>query len=277
MRSWRASIRLATEKRGGSTRLSFLKHEGPLRVQRPFSQNDGSCHIYLIHPPGGVVGGDSLLVHFEGHKKTNTLITSSAAAKFYSCEGGLPDQEITQVFKIDKGALLEWVPQESIFFEGSKTQVSNKIALSEESRFLGWDIIVLGRMTSSKKPFGGALRSSTTIIKDERLIHRDFFEYSPTMRTSSWGLQGKHVFGSLIATSAYIEDDEFSRLVSSSLKKIGSDSFGATKKKGLFLLRYLGSSVEECKHGFFVAREIMHQNEALMLGCDGERPRIWDY
>ena len=51
------------------------------------------------------------------------------------------------------------------------------------------------------------------------------------MGTSAWGLQGKHVLGSLIATSAYIEDDEFSRLVSSSLKKIGSDSFGGTKKK----------------------------------------------
>ncbi|MBA59824.1 MAG: hypothetical protein CMQ40_11740 [Gammaproteobacteria bacterium] len=277
MRSWRGSISLETRKIKGSTRLSSLKHEGPLRVQRPFFQDDGSCHIYLIHPPGGVVGGDSLSVHFEGHEETNTLITSSAASKFYSCEGGLPDQKVSQDFKVQKGSLLEWVPQENIFFDGAKTSLTNKITLSDESRFFGWDITVLGRKGPDKNFFTGALRSSTTIVKNERLVHRDFFEYSPTMDTSSWGLQGKHVLGSLIATSAYIEDDEFSRLVSAIKKKIGCDSFGGTKKKGLFLLRYLGSSVEECKRGFYVAREIMHQNEALMLGCDGERPRIWNY
>ena len=277
MRSWRGSISLETRKIKGSTRLSCLKHEGPLRVQRPFLQDDGSCHIYLIHPPGGVVGGDSLSVHFEGHEETNTLITSSAASKFYSCESDLPDQKVSQDFKIQKGSLLEWVPQENIFFDGAKTSLTNKITLSDESRFLGWDITVLGRKRSDKNFFTGALRSSTTIVKNERLVHRDFFEYSPTMDTSSWGLQGKHVLGSLIATSAYIEDDEFFRLVSAIRKKIGCDSFGGTKKKGLFLLRYLGSSVEECKHGFYSAREIMHQSEALMLGCDGERPRIWNY
>ena len=277
MRSWRGSISLETRKIRGSTRLSSFKHEGPLRVQRPFLQDDGSCHIYLIHPPGGVVGGDSLLVHFEGHEKTNTVITSSAASKFYSCEGGLPDQKVSQDFKIGKGSLLEWVPQENIFFEGAKTNLTNNITLFGESCFLGWEIMVLGRKGSDKKRFAGALRSSTNIVKDGCLIHRDFFEYSPKMDSSSWGLQGKHVLGSLIATSGYIEDDGFSRLVSAVLAKIEGDSFGGTKKKGLFLLRYLGSSVEECKHGFWVAREALHQNGALMLGCDGERPRIWNY
>ena len=60
-------------------------------------------------------------------------------------------------------------------------------------------------------------------------------------------------------------------------KKLGSSSFGATRKKGLFLLRYLGSSVEECKNGFNAARDALHQSEALMFGCHGVRPRIWNY
>ena len=277
MRSWRGSISLETRKERGSTRLSSLQHEGPLRIQRPFLQDDGSCHIYLIHPPGGVVGGDALIVKFQGHENTNTLITSSAASKFYSCEAGLPKQKISQDLNVNEDSLLEWVPQESIFFEGSKTQLTNKINMSNESRFFGWEIMVLGRLESDKNSFGGTLRSTITITKNSRLIHRDFFEYSPDMGRSSWGLNGKRVIGSLIAASAYIEDEEFARLFSVIKKKIGSESFGATRKKGLFLLRYLGNSVEECKNGFNVARDALHQNEALMLGCHGERPRIWNY
>ena len=72
-------------------------------------------------------------------------------------------------------------------------------------------------------------------------------------------------------------DGSFYCGITTNLERRIKEHNGGTKKKGLFLLRYLGSSVEECKHGFYVAREIMHQNEALMLGCDGERPRIWDY
>ena len=277
MRSWRGSICIETRRERGSTRLSALQHEGPLRIQRPFSQDDGSCHIYLIHPPGGVVGGDALFVEFEGHENTNTLITSSAASKFYSCEAGLPKQHISQNLTVNKGSLLEWVPHENIFFEGSKTQLHNKIMMSNESRFFGWEIMVLGRLESDKTSFGGTLRSATTITKNDRLIHRDFFEYSPGMDRCSWGLNGQRVIGSLIATSAYIEDEEFARLFSDIKKKLGSSSFGATRKKGLFLLRYLGSSVEECKNGFNAARDALHQSEALMFGCHGVRPRIWNY
>ena len=277
MRSWQGSISLETRKKRGSTRLSFLKHQGPLRIQRPFLQDDGSCHIYLIHPPGGVVGGDALFVKFEGHENTNTLITSSAASKFYSCEAGLPKQKISQDLTVKRGSLLEWVPHENIFFEGSKTELQNKIVMSDESRFFGWEIMVLGRLESDKNSFGGTLRSTTTISIDSQLIHRDFFDYSPEMGQSSWGLNGKRVIGSLIATSPYIENEEFTRLFSDIKKKICGQSFGATRKKGLFLLRYLGSSVEECKHGFNFARDTLHQNKALMLGCNGERPRIWSY
>lgn len=277
MRSWQGSISLETRKKRGSTRLSSLKHKGPLRIQRPFLQDDGSCHIYLIHPPGGVVGGDALFVKFEGHENTNTLITSSAASKFYSCEAGLPKQQISQDLSVKRGSLLEWVPHENIFFEGSKTELHNKIVMSNESRFFGWEIMVLGRLESDKNSFGGTLRSTTTITKNSRLIHRDFFEYSPKMDRSAGGLNRNRVIGSLIATSAYIEDEGFGRLFADIKKNTGSQSFGATRKKGLFLLRYLGSSVEECKNGFNVARDALHQSEALMFGCHGVRPRIWSY
>ena len=62
--------------------------------------------------------------------------------------------------------------------------------MSNESRFFGWEIMVLGRLESEKNSFGGTLRSTTTITIDSQLIHRDFFDYSPEMGQSSWGLNG---------------------------------------------------------------------------------------
>ena len=114
MRSWRGSICIETRRERGSTRLSALQHEGPLRIQRPFSQDDGSCHIYLIHPPGGVVGGDALYVEFEGHENTNTLITSSAASKFYSCEAGFFFAFPERFMEIDRHTSC-WITLHNVF------------------------------------------------------------------------------------------------------------------------------------------------------------------
>ena len=159
------------------------------------------------------MGGDTLFVKFEGHENTNTLITSSAASKFYSCEAGLPKQKISQDLTVKRGSLLEWVPHENIFFEGSKTELQNKISCLTSLVFWLGDN-GFGRLESDKNSFGGTLRSTTTITIDSQLIHRDFFDYSPEMGQSSWGLNGKRVIGSLIATSPYIENEEFTRLFS---------------------------------------------------------------
>ncbi|HEY5717834.1 MAG TPA: urease accessory protein UreD, partial [Motiliproteus sp.] len=64
-RLWRARLNLGFEQRHGRTALPHLAHEGPLRVQRPFYPEGTVCHVYLLHPPGGLVSGDQLSINAE--------------------------------------------------------------------------------------------------------------------------------------------------------------------------------------------------------------------
>ena len=121
MRSWLADLQLETVLApGGETRLGTIKHSGPLRVQKPFIQQDGSCHIYLLHPPGGLVSGDQVRIKFAAGENTNTLITSPSASRFYGSAS--VDLSQSQKITLDLGgdAHLDWLPQETIFYENCR-------------------------------------------------------------------------------------------------------------------------------------------------------------
>src|SRR5690606_17756816 len=138
---WRADLRLRFAARDARTHLVERSHLGPLIVQRPFYPEGGVCHIYVVHPPGGVVGGDELSIRVHAEPTSNVLITTPAAAKFYRSEGGVARQDQTLAIE---DARLEWLPQESIFFSGAQVRSTTRVCLAGESRFIGWEIACLG-------------------------------------------------------------------------------------------------------------------------------------
>ena len=80
---WVARLALRFEQRAGRTVLAHRSHEGPLAVQKPFYPEGDVCHVYLLHPPGGVVGGDRLTIEIEVASDAHAVITTPAAGKFY--------------------------------------------------------------------------------------------------------------------------------------------------------------------------------------------------
>src|SRR5688572_6507653 len=103
----------------GRTLLCHNKHHGPLVVQRPFyPEANGCCHVYLVHPPGGVVGGDHLELDVRVGEQARALITTPAATKLYRSSG--PAATIVQNLVVESGATLEWLPQETIAFRGCR-------------------------------------------------------------------------------------------------------------------------------------------------------------
>ena len=131
--TWSAKLSLQLENVQGSTKLVHQKHVGPLRVQKQFSQDDGSCHIYILHPPGGLVGGDSLTVHIRVGADTQSLITSPSAAKAYRCAENALSQRVSQVIEVAENAHLEWLPQETIFYDGARAEIDNQVRLHSSS------------------------------------------------------------------------------------------------------------------------------------------------
>src|SRR5258705_12581631 len=108
---WRAELGLRVERRGTASLLAHVRHEGPLRVQRPFyPEGPGVCHVCLLHPPGGIVPGDELHVDVGVGAGAAALVTTPAATKVYRSDHRRATQR--HVLWVARGASLEWLPQE---------------------------------------------------------------------------------------------------------------------------------------------------------------------
>src|SRR5690348_5685272 len=109
VRSWQASLSLGFQFREGKTVLSRKAHDGPLVVQKPLYPEGGEvCHAIVVHPPGGIAGGDELILEAKAEKNAAALLTTPGAAKWYRSAGPVARQAVT----FDVGGALEWLPQE---------------------------------------------------------------------------------------------------------------------------------------------------------------------
>ncbi len=150
MDKWQASIKLEFSKdRDGKTLLSRNLHQGPLVVQKPFYP-EKACHIYLLHPPGGIAGCDYLRVEALLKEDTQVLITTPGATKFYKTDGQI--SEFDQVFFVGKGASLEYLPSQNIFYKGTHTKVNTSFYLEENAKFAFRDVSKCG-MKDEEDPF----------------------------------------------------------------------------------------------------------------------------
>ena len=129
---WRASLRLALRAANGRTVLAERAHEGPLVVQRPFYPEGPVCHLYLVHPPGGVAGGDHLSLQLQLDPGAQGVLTTPAATKIYRSFGARIAR-VEQHLEVND-ATLEWLPQETIVFRGARARLSTQVQLSGRAR-----------------------------------------------------------------------------------------------------------------------------------------------
>src|SRR5690606_10316372 len=122
---WRARLDMILAKKAGKTVLEHVSHEGPLRIQRPFyPEGERVCHLYLLHPPGGMVIGDALNVCVALESGAHALVTTPSAGKIYRADGSLRKQRQHVELRLQPEAVLEWLPQETILFNGARGEVS---------------------------------------------------------------------------------------------------------------------------------------------------------
>lgn len=120
---WRGRIDLGFTPGSEKTLLAKRARTGPVSVQRPFHPEDELCHVYFLHPPGGVVGGDELEYNVEVDSGAKALITSPGTTKFYRSAGAMARVKIDLFVE----GSLEWLPQASILFRGAKIRLNNHI------------------------------------------------------------------------------------------------------------------------------------------------------
>lgn len=148
------------------------RHQGPLVLQRPlYPEGNGVCHGYILHPPGGVVGGDSLDIRVNVGENSHALLTTPGATKFYRSSGATATQK--QLLRVAEGASLEWLPQDNIIFPGARTSLATRIELAEGARFMGWEILCLGLPVNNDRFSEGQLQSRLSLYRDGRPLLLD--------------------------------------------------------------------------------------------------------
>ncbi|MEO5738308.1 MAG: urease accessory protein UreD, partial [Variovorax sp.] len=139
---WHARLQLDYQYES-SRSVARFRHDGPLRIlQSLYPEGDAVCHNVLVHPPGGLVGGDTLEIDITGAPGSHGLVTTPGATRFYRSEGELALQQ-TRI-RLDAGARLEWLPLEAICYSGCRAQNRLRIEAAPGAELIGWDVTALG-------------------------------------------------------------------------------------------------------------------------------------
>lgn len=265
---WQAELKLQFAKRATKTILARRSQRGPLAIQRPFYPEGEVCHAYVLHPPGGVVGGDELQLHFDIEPAAQVLLTTPGATKFYRSAGRQARQD--QHFQVTDGCL-EWLPQENIFFPGAQAALSSRIHLYGTAQYIGWEIHCLGRPVINETFQQGSVLFKTALYRDGKplLLDRLLIQGERDLGSAA-GLRGQPVFASLLATPATMELLE---MVRPFCEEVAMGTAGVTLLNGVLVLRYLGNSTAQAQRLF---RSIWQSIRPVITGRTAIAPRIWN-
>ncbi len=267
---WRATLDLGYENREGRTVLARRRHCGPLRVQKPLYPEGGAvCHTIVLHPPAGVCGGDALDLSVGVGEGARALLTTPGAGKWYRSAGPEARQDVR--FDLAEGAILEWLPQESIVFDGARAVMSLDVSLAAGARFLGWDIVCLGRRGSGEAFLNGSLGIETRIdaMGEHKWLERAFIAGGSAMLDSPAVLAGATVFGTLLMAGV----DPPPALLERCRALDPMEGLGAvTALPGLLVARYLGQEAEAARNYF---AGLWNAARPAIFGREAVAPRIW--
>jgi len=156
---WLASLELDIALRGGASIVARNRHHGPLRVQKPlYPEGAATVHAILVHPPAGIRAGDRLQIAATVGQKAHAFLTSPGATKWYRCDDGEGHAHQSVRLAAGDGAALEWMPQETIYFDGARAVQRHVVHLGAGARYIGCDVLCFGRQASGERFARGELR-----------------------------------------------------------------------------------------------------------------------
>ena len=225
--------------------------------------------MIILHPPGGVVGGDGLTISVEGGNASQALITTPAAGKVYGSAGPLARQDIH--LTLGPGSALEWLPQETIIYDGARVETRLSVELERQASFIGWDLMCLG-LPAAGKPFSkGHVVQQMVIRREKRPLLFETVRISSQgpLLSEAWGLAGHPVSGLMAAT---VDNPEILDHVRQEIARISSSVFAATLFNGLLICRFMGRRVSD---GLSCFRRVWEIIRPRILGTTTCAPRIW--
>ena len=266
---WQASLSLEFVPRGGRTVMSRRERSGPLCVQRPFYPQPGGCHVYVLHPPGGVVGGDQLAVDVAVAPGACALLTTPASTKVYRSAEAV--SVVNHNLSVEDGGCLEWLPQDTILFGGSRARISTVVRLSAGARFFGWEMTALGRPLSGDHYTSGRLSQRLELWAEGRplLLEHQRWDAGDPMLEAPWGLAGYRAFATLCAYPCDRPALEQARQI---LEEDERRRCAVTLLDELLVVRVLGTGTRDL---WQTLECVWHRLRERVVGLAPCPPRIW--
>ena len=264
--AWQASLQLGFTRDGTVTRLTRRAHRGPLRVQKAlYPEGFEVCHVIIVHPPGGVVGGDRLEVEIDAGSDCRVLFTSPGAAKWYRAHGRISRQQVR--LRVAAGATLEWLPQESIFYDAACVELEHDVELAPGATYLGSEILCFGRRAAGETFTRGRIAQRTRIRQGGKLLWHEQGVITPASLASPLGLNGHSVCATFVAVGAALPAALQAGL------RAGDPGLGVSQVKSVFVARHLGDDSESARSAMLRVWQAVRPH---LLGIAARPPRIWN-
>lgn len=272
---WDASLDVAVARIAGRSALARCEHRGPLRLQKAlWPEGTDPVHLLLLHPPGGIAAGDRLRLRLACDAGAQALVTTPGAGKWYRADAG-SRQDVR--CDVGPGAVLEWLPQETILHDGCDGESTLEFALHADARAIGTDVVVLGRRAHGERLASARYRQHLRVTRDGRPLLDERMRIAPGMPLASRAVMDQdHVTGLLWACApptAFGDGEATVAQVEAALDACQPGIGGATLAQGgLLLARVVGASPERVRAALQAAWSVLRP---VVAGRPARAPRIW--
>lgn len=279
LNEWHAKLVLSFSRQGlQKTVLSERRHEGPLLVQKAlYPEGPEVCHVTVLHPPSGIAGGDTLSIDVNVQAGAHALVNNPGATRWYKANGRHSAQHIHLHLAAD--ALLDWLPQENIFFEQANASTSTHLHMQTGARTIGWEITQLGSISKAGHWDEGRVLLNTELWLDDQPIWLDAGELhaDSALRGSANGLAGFSALATLWAFGPALNTEQTDQLAlclpwNDSLRA-GLTHIPLNNDQGLSLIRVLGTHTQDVKR---LLIELWMLLRPLVLDKKGAYLRLWN-
>ena len=268
---WQARLDLDFRRDGARTVLAGRRHFGPLRVQKELHpEGPDVCHAIIVHPPGGIVGGDSLTIGIDVGDRAHAQLTTPGATKWYRSAGA--EARVRTRLSVGPMGVLEWLPQDALLFDGARAAIDTRIELATGAHFIGWDIVGLGRTASGERFSTGRIRQTVELFVEGVLVwcERAVLDGGSPALHSGAILAGAPVFGTMIVAGAVIDDGLVGRC--RVVACVDGES-GITRLPHVLVARYRGDSAAGARTYFALLWQVLRP---AVVGRAAVAPRIWN-
>jgi urease accessory protein len=270
---WQGKLDLRFTRTANRTILRRRRHLGPLRVQKPlYPEGPEICHVVVIHPPGGLADGDDLSICLTLEPGAHSVITTPGATKWYKAKGG---STLQVGIVLGTGAVLEWLPNENIYFSNASARTTFRIELADGAIACGWDINMLGRIASGEPWETGRLRAATEFFRDDGSLiwsERTFLPAGSGLRRAHQGLGGYPIFGTFWCVGAKCQPNMIEALAAELPSTPALRAGISLLPHNVLLVRAVGRQIEPVRS---LMVDCWSRIRPVLLGCNAQALRLW--